>query len=156
MQLLLEFVPHGCQSMFFSAEEHYYQRVADALRAGAGHCTNDGQRAELEKLVITTQALADDTNPDEFARRVLSSGPATDAKHRRVQPHYLLKLLLISTSVKTMEELPRLLEDICKLLFSDLTQLQFQALVRAAGKLVLSKGAISRSRLLLDGVFMRS
>ena len=55
-----------------------------------------------------------------------------------------------------MEELPRLLEDICKLLFSDLTQLQFQALVRAAGKLVLSKGAISRSRLLLDGVFMRS
>ena len=107
-------------------------------------------------MVITTQALADDTNPDEFTRRVLSSGPTTDAKHRRVQPHYLPKLLLISTSVKTMEELPRLLEDICKLLFSDLTQLQFQALVRVAGKLVLSKGAISRSRLLLDGVFMRS
>ena len=140
----------------FAADENYYQRVADALRAGAGHCTSDGQRAELEKLVIVTQSLADDANPDEFARRVLSSGPSTDVKHRRVQPHYLLKLLLISTSVRNITVLPELLHDMCKLLFTDLTALQFNALLTAAGKLVLSKGAISRARLLLDGAFMRS
>ena len=107
--------------------EAVYQGVADAPRKPVLACSNDKQRKQLEKLVIATQALADDTNADEFARRVLSSGPTSDPKHRRFRAHYLLETLLVATSFKTISLLPQVMEDIARLLLGDVTQQQFRA-----------------------------
>ena len=136
--------------------EAFYHDVADALRNSVLACVNNEQRKQLEKLVITTQALADDTNSDEFARRAFSSGLTSDPQHRRYRAHYLLKTLLVATSLKSISMLPQVMEAIVRLLLGEVTQQQFRALFDEAKTMVISRATVSRSRFLLDGLLMRS
>ena len=41
-----------------------YQEIADSLRIAFSNAADNAERARLEGLVVSAQALADDTNPD--------------------------------------------------------------------------------------------
>ena len=60
-----------------------YQEIADALRVKFRNSSIDATRAHFEGLVVSAQALADDTNPDVYKRRFLQSGTGNDLRHAR-------------------------------------------------------------------------
>ena len=100
------------------------------------------------------QGLADDVDPHLFARRVLSSAPDGDFKHRRHRKDYLFKTFLICTQLKSMRTMPELLYDVASLLFGTQTRAGMQGLIEAAANLQISRSVLSKSRILFDGVFM--
>ena len=108
----------------------------------------------LEGLVLVAQGLADDVDPHMFARRVLSSAPDGDFKHRRYRKDYLFKAFLICTQLNSMRTMPELLYDVASLLFGTQTRAGMQGLIEAAANLQISRSVLSKSRILFDGVFM--
>ena len=104
--------------------------------------------------MVVAQKLASDSNPDNFRRRILLSAPESDRQHLRYRKFFLVKSFIIATSLKSRSMMPQLVEDICNLLFSKETRRAFGELIEAAKSLHPSKAAISRSRVLLDGIFM--
>ena len=145
------------QHVLYGGDRHNpvaYQDVADALRLAFASATGNDERARLAELVRTTQAIANDANPDLYRRRVLFSGVGNDMRHARYDGMYTLKVFLIMSHLKASRMLPLIFRDVAELLFTDVTMQQLDALIEEASKLSMSPATISRAKVLFDGAFM--
>ena len=145
------------QHVLYGGDRHNpvaYQDVADALRLAFASATGNDERARLAELVRTTQAIANDANPDLYRRRVLFSGVGNDMRHARYDGMYTFKVFLTMSHLKASRMLPLIFRDVAELLFTDSTMQQLDALIEEASKLSMSPTTISRATVLFDGAFM--
>ena len=131
-----------------------YQAIADAIRIAFRGAETEEERSRLSSLVVSAQAMADDSDPDVFRRRVMRSGPSMCPSRRRYRSDYLLKIFMTLSRLRGTTHLPPLFREVCTLMFSDSTLQHLDALISECAALVPSKSTISRARLLLDCSFL--